>query len=139
MQINELRIGNWVRGENKYKKTEEFIKVESIHYKGINVYDDTEYGHPVIEADYSFEDLQPIPLTSELLEKCGFVLDKGVGVWFDKKENDGFRFTFTLWDSYEGGYLFTREMPSNHIPVFYLHQLQNLYFALTGEELNIEL
>jgi hypothetical protein len=126
IKANELRIGNWVYYNNALKR---IVAITSGNTVKLNTL-------PKIIEDDILE-LTPIPLTPELLENCGFVLDKGVGVWFDKKEHDGFR--ITLWDSHEGRYLFTRQMPSNHIPVFHLHQLQNLYFSLTNQELTIHL
>lgn len=64
-----------------------------------------------------------IPLTPEILEKCGFVQTSAatfgngiIGIYFG-----------------EGEYFY------NHGKGKYLHQLQNLYFALTGEELNCPL
>jgi hypothetical protein len=154
IKANELRIGNWVRGKNKYKQTEELIQVESIHYKGINVFDDTEYGHPVIEADYSFDCLQPIPLTPELLERAGFEKEtsedieertiysiqvaNNTSLYFDPHKD-------WMRDDYEVEWYLSHEWNNNHFKndfwkrPKYLHQLQNLYFTLTGEELNIDL
>lgn len=76
--------------------------------------------------------ISPIPLTPEILEKAGFKA-KGSGFWNLEKDfcslevyiNDKSITTFSYnWEVAE---------------CQNLHQLQNLYFALTGEELNIEL
>jgi hypothetical protein len=143
IQANELRIGNLVKYNQLRTETQVAKVIALIHdaphamvvYKHPSFYAPKEIEENEVPAKYVY--IEGIPLTPQLLEKCGFVLDKGVGVWFDKKEHDGFR--ITLWDSHEGRYLFTRQMPSNHIPVFHLHQLQNLYFSLTNQELTIHL
>ena len=84
------------------------------------------------------EELDPIPLTEEWLIKFGFNLDEGVGVWFGPKYAEP-AYYFTLWASYgKHPVRFTRNNPSDTIDILYVHQLQNLYFALTGEELTIE-
>lgn len=86
-----------------------------------------------VPASMKYE-IQPIPLTEELLVKAGF-----------KKHLDTI---FIHW-SKEGGMfeISTREPNGSYglwvngtIGCFqYLHQLQNLYFALTGTELTIKL
>ena len=71
----------------------------------------------------SGDDFYGIPLTPEILEKAGFVKSDGeFGWWLSKKVISGFYYDNT----------FITRIKS-------LHQLQNLYFALTGEELPIEL
>ena len=88
----------------------------------------------------------PIPLTPEILEKAGFS-DGGFSVdanWYYKLIN-----LPSNWMSvtYELNLFTTEEenkygvnLETQYFGYFkYLHQLQNLYFALTGEELPIEL
>jgi hypothetical protein len=74
---------------------------------------------------------EPIPLTPEILEKAGFVYDKIThykNILMLAEGDNG----FDVWVKHFG--------EGNRInAVKHLHQLQNLYFALTGEELNIEL
>lgn len=75
--------------------------------------------------------LKPIPLTEELLLKCGFEQSGGL---FQKKNSpiyylDG-KFVIAA-DGYA--------MAGASIKLKYLHQLQNLDFALTGKELEINL
>lgn len=65
-----------------------------------------------------------IKLTQELLEKCRISRDHLLGDF----------------DVFDNGYLFySNDELINIKPIEYLHQLQNLYFDLTGEELNIKL
>jgi hypothetical protein len=74
-----------------------------------------------------YEEAEPIPLTPDILEKCGF--DKGSRMW--SKGN------FTLeWGNYSN----CLQFPAGEwlIDVHYLHHLQNLFADLTGEELTIK-
>lgn len=70
-----------------------------------------------------------IPLTQEILEKCGFELFPWG--WVKKSTKDfGIRLQVKSFSYEVSG--------NNPVPLQYLHQLQNLYFALTGEELEIK-
>lgn len=81
----------------------------------------------------------PIKLTPELLEKCGFE-------FYHIGHNDfGLVGGFTgakgiIINQYKDGIFgFDYGEEGNVTELIYLHQLQNLYFALTGEELTINL
>jgi penicillin-binding protein-related factor A (putative recombinase) len=119
VQVNELRIGNWVERENGI-------------WQKISAYD---YEH----AD--FEKLQPIVLTSERLVKAGFE-KSSVPIsskYYYKKESHKFIFIFVGEDGVYVSFL-DKNIQSTaefFLQVSHLHQLQNLYFALTGEELPI--
>ncbi len=77
--------------------------------------------------------LNPITLTPEIFLKCGFVVDKvdGDSVKFECYTLSPFTYSATF-----GWYSYGRKMENQPK---YLHQLQNLYFALTGHELEINL
>lgn len=116
--------------------SKKFIEVESINAKGINlgIEDDGNYSELPqnwIEPEYKFEQLRGIPITPEILEKCGFGKK-----FFEHYGNDRNVTVFNIGDvelenfgdnSYQL-YAYTTQ-------VSYLHQLQNLYFALTQTEL----
>jgi hypothetical protein len=68
---------------------------------------------------------EPIPLTPEILVKAGF--ENFEDGWYSL-----FDFTWNIYDK-------VLRWMGVQIKCHDLHQLQNLYFALTGEELNIEL
>lgn len=78
-------------------------------------------------------DLKRIPLTPEWLERCAFIHDDGDKKWYKSGSHVG-----PIYFIYQATYglqgLGTH--PGNNIK--YLHQLQNLYFALTGTELEIK-
>jgi len=81
----------------------------------------------------ALQDLHPIPLTPEILVKCGFKKLNNAWVPIDYSATDYLKWSFTIWDNKDGTY---RYNSAEFIPELkYLHQLQNLYYALTGEEL----
>ena len=110
INANELRVGNWYLSFGvDYKQVEQLTKGKIL------------------------VDFHPIPLTEEILVKCGFVR---TGLLYElgdchfglKIHNDKFLLANPTYQMvYELGNL------------VYLHQLQNLFYALTGEELNVEL
>lgn len=82
----------------------------------------------------------PIPLTNEILLKTGFQYDETdeeytIGsIDFEASEEDADRH-FCLWSENKEDF----ECYFSDIPIKSVHQLQNLYFALTGKELDIKL
>lgn len=132
IQANELRIGNVVNYLIK-DELDERKEWYDTHY--IDVYDIKEC---VEDNDVFNKFHKPIRLTEEILFKCGFkdiynkmwlILEGSPNIEINKST-----FQVSVWetinDETEGIYL-------NNIR--YLHQLQNLYFALTGKELEINL
>ena len=122
---NELRIGNWVlwNGPDHVENAKiSAISNEEVAFKC---------------GDYGLiNEIQPIPLTPEILEKCGLKngnseLDRNV---FYSTNKHLAQFSVNISGSfgiYVGVFIALRSV---HLE--YLHQLQNIYFALTGEELN---
>lgn len=75
---------------------------------------------------------QGIPLTPEILDKCGFEKDKD-GVY----NINGYAINKVMyWLDTGHLQIALAYTPILNAPCKYLHQLQNLYFALTGKELN---
>jgi hypothetical protein len=121
MKATDFRIGNivdmgregvgMISGYNLYQK--------SIHDNGGAV------------ADY-YNEWKPITLTEDELIKLGFEFDSG----YYKKEGKFFYPTICIM--FETNTLLIEDMYNDNINIKkteYVHQLQNLYFALTGEEL----
>lgn len=115
MTAKELRIGNWV----------------------IDIF----YDMPIKITKYFFSDgsinnIEPIELTEEILLKCGFEeyeLNDDLGYALRKIVNG-------IFFKYDIEYGEVSIFINNEVVSFkYLHQLQNLYFSLTGEELEIKL
>jgi|DEB0MinimDraft_10_1074344.scaffolds.fasta_scaffold03054_9 hypothetical protein len=121
MKASELRIGNWVYISNVGE-----VQVEGVDY-GIM--------HNIHR--YEEDSVVGIPLTEEWLEKFGFekVTDKDnvYGRHFYRLNQ-----VDIFWDLDDGGWLPFGFNVSNSVDFCYVHQLQNLYFALTGEELEIK-
>lgn len=118
MKANELMIGNWIIADNQEVQVN-YITPFSIGYgKGNFAPSDT----------FNNTYFQPIPLTEEWLIKFGFEFKPtGEEVYEQTWKLSGFE----IWQHNEG---FCHDF---HIGgnLHYVHQLQNLYFALTGEEL----
>lgn len=115
MKANELRIGNLL----EFRVT---CKVCEIQENCFYVNDElgTEYKNTIC-------DIKPIPLTEEWLLKFGFENDT---ITATKK---GFDFSIGFYAS--GFYLCKSLDEMFGVEIKHVHQLQNLYFALTGEEL----
>ena len=125
MKANELRIGNLV----KWHDVSKVLELHSEKNTFDNVY---------IECEESFEwteynKLEPIPLTEEWLLKLGFFKRNGENRFELKNigvvllENNC---CVDMYDSYN-------EIISSLTLIQYVHQLQNLYFGLTGAELTV--
>ena len=82
----------------------------------------------------TFEDIEAIPLTEEILLKCDDLNNPCNKKCYHFKLG-GLEY---LWAKGQGVKIFRGDFPISTIPCDYLHQLQNLYFALTGEELEIK-
>ena len=119
----ELMIGNIINWKGRP------VKVTMIGEFGIQCTDDI----GIINAKFSTPDLRGIPLTPEILEKCGLGWEHlGYSVIQCKIGE------LKLQSFCGSGWV----LSCNGIElqmVKYLHQLQNLYFALTGTHLTIEL
>ena len=123
IRANDLRIGNWVKYHSKFEKV---ILIDGDGYIGL---------HESEVIPESALGLKYIPLTEEILLKAGFIKK---GDWY-------FLDILCLGYITRDDVLQTEIKTSLNIDkwvvidIKYLHQLQNLYFALTGEELKIEL
>lgn len=115
MKQNELRIGNWVHIGGKDTTIGELFD------DGVTTDLDRH------QYEYIYEVLKPIPLTEEWLLKFGFKegqISTMVYEWRIADHRLQTDLHFFIWMGYKDG-----------IEIKYVHQLQNLYFALTGEEL----
>jgi hypothetical protein len=134
MKANELRIGNLVKDSGgKILKIDWFERDKVCQRMTLMI----EVNHPLMTNEVRplterFEFIEPIPLTEEWLVKFGFKFTKnGSDIWYKE-------YCFIEFDKLikcyieEGRGIICLE----HIK--YVHQLQNLYFALTGEELTIK-
>lgn len=125
----ELRIGNLVQDAISLEKSLPVYKLES----GV-----VTCGSDLFSYPYLTEQIKPIPLTPEILQKCGFACMFMQEVWSVEAEFGILSIALTNPDKHPDGNLVVFE-GVRLFSIKYLHQLQNLYFALTGQELNVEL
>jgi hypothetical protein len=125
----DLRIGNWVLDDEGQP-----VQIEVIKSRDFVKYDeDPEQFIFLKNGDFGWcREVNGIPLTPEILEKAGF-----------EKDQDGIfkKHKCLFWVEMEGGRHFM-QIALNYAPLFnapcaYVHQLQNLFFALTGKELEL--
>ena len=141
MKANELRIGNYV-----YNKTDGVIKVEEINDDGINGEFDLCWASYYFEPTYAGVEkdlIEPILLTEEWLLRFGAIdNNKDERKKYNFKEiNWYFGFIGNYGDfriyQYTDNFKYWLDQYKT-IEIKYVHQLQNLYFAITGEELKIK-
>ena len=114
MKITELRVGNWVKRD--YQPDGFQVDVNSF-----------------IVCARDPEMYQPIPLTEEWLLKFGFEKDG------NKIYRNGRFFIENLFRNRMTFRITINNAESAHTnSIEYVHQLQNLYFALTGTELEMK-
>jgi len=124
MNANELRLGNWVEANSPMMQVKEITE----HTVGLYM--------PGSEADpflYDIEDIRHIKLSPEILEKCGFE-DMHEKTYGYVEFADKLHAIYSTADGYSFHPFCTNDKDCQ-IKIKFLHQLQNLIFALTGEEL----
>ena len=132
MKKTDLRIGNFVG-----------IKETALHADGCNhleaVFEIEEIKKYVVQfKDYHageyYKDLNPIPLTEQWLLDFGFEVER--------EHYDKGRLSILLADNnndyYKNGRVFYKSWAIMESQPKYVHQLQNLYLALTQKELIIK-
>lgn len=109
IKCTDLRIGNLVYSERK-----NIVRIDSV-------------------CEWGKRPLFGIPLTPEILEKAGFEMDAAPQVpeWHHKSG-------FWLY-GWNGTELSMRFMNKFDVEIIYLHHLQNFFYGMTGNELEITL
>ncbi len=128
MEAKELRIGNCVEYQGNTCTIFELGmrkgRIKALLYPLCSV-------KAIPDFDTNLEDIKPIPLTEQHLKDFGFEYDEDTESW-------------TLLTSLEkiDYAMDVSELPLTfawrHITIKYVHQLQNLYFALTDNELTLK-
>lgn len=127
MTTRELMIGNYVMAINNY---EDIFYVNCIYgYRDLNITSGIYKNY-----DTTIRDIKPILLTEEWLLKFGFDL---INNEYHQSRNHELKLYWTVNKN--------KMIPEFNEKRFvtgydfkYVHQLQNLYFILTGEELTIK-
>jgi len=128
----ELRIGNMVRCTHHLPIG---FKVPLLIHSNVTEIRESMVGTG--EGFYKFSDIAPIPLTVDVLLKVGakaisdteYIISK-----VDEKEPDVY-----LLKEMNTFHLSTAEGGIHSVSIDYLHQLQNLYYVLTGRDLNLNI
>lgn len=114
MNPNELRLGNWVD--------------PTFHMQVVAIYKDEILcnfeGNQGDPWDYHPKDLEPIPLTVQLLIDLGFKKSTPGGSIYELGD-------FHIQDFGPLGFFECM----NHLKIDFVHRLQNVYFELKGKEL----
>lgn len=119
----ELRYGNLVTATFGTESVYSILEIKQATY----TIHDTEKWHSI-----RHKDVNPIPVTNEWLRTLGLT-GEIANYTNDVIYNDGKGFAF--WCYNKSVYQFATGSVS--VRFEYIHQLQNLYFALTGRELSI--
>lgn len=142
IDIRELRIGNYLLNENKIVRVSIIslgLREEDQNVIVFCYLDNLSHEYYGTGA-HAIDKLRPIPLTPEWLNFSGY---PGI------EQRDGSSDFFELprgnrgvanWLQYDSG----RQLCFHHggyvrgVSIQYVHQLQNLYYIIVGEELNIK-
>lgn len=126
MNANELRLGNWIMDENgRQTKCAGLLNGQIVTLiDGLAL---------VGKKEELFE---PIPLTPEVLEACGYIDDTITTDKILELGDYGIHIRFLPEGTDDIVISDYGEIISIPARIKYLHELQNLYFALVDQELN---
>jgi hypothetical protein len=140
IELNKLRLGNFVfDDENKIMKV---ARIETSEYTKWNSGENFSIiiENLIDKNNYYISEINAIPITEEWLLKLGFnkVYKKGY-IGIDVNHSDFVLTEPKIIGDWQDFYVF--QFTAGNVPKFkalkYVHELQNLYFALTDEELKI--
>lgn len=130
ISLNEIRVGNWFEhnAEWCYRQSEKPVPFQF-------QWSDRDW-HALGESTLFLENVSPIPLTPSILEACGFefrFISVSFPGWYSKPIGK-YKYSMRIWE--EGADAFCLSINENlTINLMYLHQLQNIFHSLSGEEL----
>ena len=114
-EANELRRGNWLLMDGKYEMVHTIADNELNYYR--------------------YDEIEPIPITEEILLKCEQLNIPNNNETYHFKK-DGLEY---YWVKDSGLKVYSGLVGLTSYPCEHLHEFQNLYRDIMGEELNIEL
>jgi hypothetical protein len=138
MKAGDLRIGNWYQSV----KWDVPVRCELPDLYNLSALADGADDDPPID-----EMFEPIPITKEWLISCSVFETFGIGEYKSRKYT--IRETETIYNADWFYIKFETTRLKGKVPcayrygkrlcvIQYVHQLQNLYYALTGKELTIK-
>jgi hypothetical protein len=132
INANELRLGNYL--------------MQKVGIRIVTT--QCTYQHFDLLAKGQGKELFPVVLKAETLERCGFIENKSYPLLPEARE---FRMVLPVIGNHQNeiyAYIKTNNecfgrATFNSLPIsnnfYHLHQLQNLYFSLTGQEMEVRL
>lgn len=132
INARELRIGNYVQSKSLS------IPKLNISHDGVMLV--TGHGISFIESDINNNmEVEPIPLTEEWLLKFDFERESdGGSEYWSIQIGNNLHLTVSLADNTAGIDLNWRSQGSQiWMMIKHIHTLQNVYYSLTGEELEV--
>lgn len=134
IEPNELRIGNFLCDAK-----ERFCIVEKIELRKKDYEEDQLFRAPAFKGGITSLPNKPIIITESWLVDLGFEDqgDEHTSRWCHVDE-DLFGFEENVLDMSNGQWAHFWDGSFTNSPCRYVHQLQNLFFALTGKELKLQ-
>src|SRR5687767_4341429 len=140
VKANELRIGNLISDDdgcvakiNGFTPFSHSVRCDEAEgcILLIDVYHELT-GKWKMGREADSPECNPIPLAPEWMERCGFEYKDGACENGDYRHNGVYIYQH---DEEPGLFHFSRgHMEGAKVEIKYLHQLQNIYFTLVGEE-----
>lgn len=133
---NELRNGNWI--QTPATEFHPLIRIQLCGYETGYQYEDRDQP---FTYEFSRSSMQPIPLSEAWLLNVGFVQDPNGNYW---KDLGTLCLELIQTDAFYPALVQYPELSSEEEQrvclksITSLHELQNLYFTLTGEELEVD-
>ena len=121
----ELRLGNRVLVDKNLQQVS-MITGATVFTIGV------EEGHEQKVSERSFEQIESVPLTDDVLKQCGFVYHDYFKFW--QHITTGIRSEMDINSDYDVIDFMRRPIIKKMAS---LHQLQNVYFMLKGRELKL--
>jgi hypothetical protein len=142
MEANELRIGNWIKYEDKLVQVVQLSSLMILCQRDENQF----------LVNCAPKEFQPIELTEEVLLKIGFKKDERMRsilyyLDYEINEDEYIRVRYVIYNLNTLPLLrITSPIPIilescelTKLGIRYLHELQNAYYLLTNEELEVNL
>lgn len=129
METSELRLGNWIelRPDHTHRRYIEVSRINRGSVGNKTTRFETDNPRQPSEMKELFSQyLFPIPLTDEIIQRCGFeVRYNGIKTYYNPLMELDHDFNLMNYES--------------NVRIRFVHQLQNIYFALTNQELEVNL